>query len=242
MKKKRYRKPYKKKPIKPFYKKKWFWSLVSTIFFLASFGYILFLSPLFQIQEVIVLGSDKEEMLNEAKGDLLKSIFLVNLSETRGNLIDKFPEIKRVTTKRILPDKVEIIIEERSPLAVWCYNDCYFIDKDGVIFGQPEEPFKLAIIRGGRDSKSPLSKEEATFILELWQEIKETVNIKEVYVKENEIDLITNEKWIIKTISSEKSSLQAEKLRLVLNEKISEQKRKELEYIDLRFENSVYYR
>ncbi len=105
-------------------------------------AYILFLSPIFKIRAVEVSGN-REVSEEEIKNSFTYgNIFLVSENKIKNDLIKKIPkigdlEIKKNLIKRI----VKLTIEERGRLGIACQvreetEDCFYIDKQGVIFEQ----------------------------------------------------------------------------------------------------------
>jgi hypothetical protein len=50
-------------------------------------------------------------------------------------LINEFSEIKSIEIKKKFPNSLEIKIDEKNPLIIWCrLDDCYYVDNNGVAF------------------------------------------------------------------------------------------------------------
>jgi len=90
-----------------------------------------------------------------------KSIVLIPVNKIRNNILNSFPEIKEVVIQKKLPNILEIKIEKREMIGIWCQikeleqkkeetatstedviiknkerkiDKCFHIDKEGVIF------------------------------------------------------------------------------------------------------------
>ncbi|MGB3988153.1 MAG: FtsQ-type POTRA domain-containing protein [Minisyncoccales bacterium] len=254
--KKSYRKSYKKKVVKPVYKKRWFWFLILIIIFILSLLYLIIFSPLFEVKEILILGNEKissEEILEVATKEInstifsfdSKSIFFISSKRLSDSLTKEFPKIGNLEIKRLIPNSIEIEVKERKPIAVWCNKECFFLDKEGVIFETAERPFGFVVIQEEKEaliSDNVLSEKYLSFVLEFWKDVKDLVEIIGFRIVKLNIEVITKDNYFIKTITEESASLQAQKLRLAFQEKIPAEKRALLDYIDLRFEDRVYFK
>ncbi len=258
-KKKNFRKSYKKKPTKPFYKKKIFWVTGTILICIFILTYFLFFFRFFWVDNIQISGSEmipREDIENFIEDRIFfdisflysKTIFLIKKSEISVDIIQEFPEIRTVTIKRVFPDKLEVRIKEREALAIWCREnknaECFLIDREGIIFRR-FSPSGMAVIFGGNNNaqlgENALSREEMSLLVDIWKEVK-NVGIIGFTVSDSDINIRTAEKWNILFTSRESVSSQALKLFLTIENRIPSEKRKDLDYIDVRFENRVYFK
>ena len=148
MKKKYYKKPYRIKRKKSIFKNRFFWLGILLLIIIGSLFYFLFLYPFFDVKEIIISGNEKvkkEEIENLVKEQIQtdfkflknKNINLIKLKEIDKILLENFPQIARVSSKKELPDAIIIEIEERKPAVVFKQNNnWFFADKEGIIFQQ----------------------------------------------------------------------------------------------------------
>ncbi len=191
---------------------------------------------------------------------LNQNIFLANIGAMERNIFEKFPQIEEIKSSKDFPDTLSFNITERVQIAWFCkvldsLNDeerqesiekCFLLDEGGVIFEEVSaSELKLVKI------KSPNSKIQ----LELGQKMIEPellskaleilLGIKELGVPVEEISVISEERINVKTSQgweiyfNPKKDLewQLRKLGADLDEFIPLEKRKDLEYIELRFGN-----
>ena len=234
--------------------------LILTLF-LISF-YLICFSSFFQVKEVEISGNQKvpaqiiKNLIEEKLSQRIllfhsKSIFLTNLKELEKRLLSKFPQIKKVDFNRDLPNKLIVLIEERKPVAIFCQNkEYFFVDEEGIIFEEISEKGSWLVIRNSflsRDIKlgeEIIEKKNLTQILKIKSELKNLglgINSTEI-INEQRVNASTSEGWEIYFDLQDKISQQIFNLSLVLKEKISSQERRNLEYIDLRFGNQIYYK
>jgi cell division protein FtsQ len=192
-----------------------------------------------------------------------KSIFLVNFSEIKKEISKNFPPIGEIILKRKFPDKIIVQIEERKPIAVFNQEDLYFfLDKEGIIF----DPVRTNISNGVENTLADgqlikikkvleakelklgdrvLDKELLSSILEIESKLENNLKgpIEEVLVVSDErINLKTSEGWEIYLNPKGDIEWQLTKLRVDLEEEIPQERRKDLEYIELRFGNFAPYK
>jgi len=224
--------------------------------------YIICFSSFFQIKDIEISGNQKvstEDIHNLVKEKLpkkilflnLKSIFLANFKETENSLLSEFSQIEKVDFNKDLPDKLIILIEERKPSAVFFRNEEYFyLDNYGIIFEKIPEKFFWLVIKNltlGQDVNlggEAVKKERLDKILEINSELKKSeiqIDLAEI-VNEQRVNVKTSEGWEIYFSLEDDISQQVSNLILVLKEKISSIERRNLEYVDLRFGNQVYYK
>ncbi|MFH1671395.1 MAG: FtsQ-type POTRA domain-containing protein [Candidatus Portnoybacteria bacterium] len=217
--------------------------LASAIFFclLGGVAYFLIWSPFLWIEK-IETKSDKEpryytqEEIREIIQNVLenklynlipqKSIFFFSKREMQQNILDRYPEIREVEISRQLPNSLEIQIQERENVGVWCQieyfetetttsspsikqrkvKDCFNIDRDGVIYKEApliESSFVLNIF--GRKDKEINIREQATtpqimsFILFAKEKLPEIKTTQDISLSSVDFEVISNEELRVKT-------------------------------------------
>lgn len=126
----------------------------------------------------------------------------------------------------------------------------YLIDKKGDILEKTEEintQFPLIYDLKENAQYPYLSEGKVSFILDLFEKFPQRIqglNISSFEIgdsKESGLTVVTSENWKIYFDFNEDIIQQLDKLFLVLDQKIKDQ-RKNLQYIDLRFEDRIYYK
>jgi len=192
-----------------------------------------------------------------------KSILLVNLQEVEKNLLERFPKVSKIYLKRELPNIIAVNIQERKPLFLLCKNSdvCFYLDEEGVIFDpvrngipngidETNKAGKLLVkIRDERHQEVRLG--EKVIEEDLLQNIKEIISklkggveifTKEIILSEKKIILKTAQNWEIYFNPEGNILDQVQNLTLVFKEEIPFENRENLEYVDLRFGNRIYYK
>lgn len=225
------------------------------LFLILVLAYILFLSPIFKIKEIKVSGNQaisNEDIQNSL--DNQSNLFLATGSKLRKILISDFPRILSIEVdKNIAKKTIDLEIVEREEMGIFCKEECYYIDKEGVIFEKAPQTSGTLILVIKDNSKgeveigrSVIDKEFITELIELRSYLPDQFGLKVLdFIIESDtsqdLKMNTNEGWYILFDKSRDFKNQVQALELVLEEKIKDQ-RENLEYVDLRIENRAYYK
>lgn len=263
---------YKTKPKKNIFKMPIFWySLLVLILIFTAIYFLIFYSK-FQVKEIIISGNEKvdSKVLEEKISDNVdkkfidfagykvssQSIFLVNLQKIKENLLKNYPIIKNVSVSKKYPQKLDVYIEERKKIAVFCKNEeCFNIDDKGIIFEETLNFEENLIVRQSLEASindiilGNIVVKENTIksIEEIQKNLKENfqINLTEAFISTPiRLDVKTGEDWQIYFDVSENLDIKTQitKLILLLKEEINQETRQNLEYIDLRFKDRAYYK
>ncbi|MFH1820502.1 MAG: FtsQ-type POTRA domain-containing protein [Candidatus Nealsonbacteria bacterium] len=257
MAKKHYRKPHSYKRKKSIFKQRLFWFSILGILLLCGVFYSLFFLQLFQVEKIIVNGNSKVEasdvkslVENKIDSKILffgtKSIFAVKTSQIRENLLNLFPQIAEAKVSRGFLDAIIVSLVERQGMAIWCQaENCFLIDKAGVIFESVKESSDLLELRNSEYRENialgevVLSSEKMSQIIQIKGGLDFPV-IRVLLVSEERLNVETAEGWEIYFNLKGDLNWQLTELSLVLEKQISAQERTELQYIDLRFSRVFY--
>lgn len=252
-----YKKRYKRKKKIPFWKLKFFWFFILFFLFFSGNFYLIFLSPLFQVKKIEVFregklreGIEKLALTQIGKNLLFfqtKSIFFVDFEKISKFILEKFPQIERIEFSRKFPNKIELKIFERAPALIFCSEKCFFVDKEGIAFEEfeDEKNFFVEIEEKIELGKSALEKEFLKKILKIKEILERDFKIeleKMKIVSKERINVKTKESWEIHFNPQKNIDWQLIKLEVVLAKEIPLEKRKNLEYIELRFGNLAPYK
>lgn len=251
------RRPYRIRKKKSILKNKFFWIIFVFLVIGGSIFYSLLFIDFFQIKKITISGEEKvsnTEIKSVIENDITKkvlffktnSIFLANLNKISRDLLGKFPQIGKVEIKKIYPDSVTLQVKERKEVGLFCReNSCFLLDNEGVIFENSRENLPLLKIQGQQLQTEPklgekmIEKELLSKILEINNKLKNNFNIpfqEVIIVSEQRLNIRTADGWEIYFNLKGDLSWQIIKLNSILENKIFPGKRKNLKYIDLRFE------
>lgn len=247
-----------------------FWLIA--LAFIGATLYVLFFSQFLAITEIGVQGADKidpkdikAEISSAFSGKYLgflpkNNIIFAQKSKIQQILSSRFKLIDGVETKRGFPGNLAIFVREKKPLLILrTGGQDYVIDDKSFIweksdFGlDPQDENELVVLEdtssqqviGKNDS---LSLDYVNFVLESREKIKKGLDIETdrlattPSIAAGDIALTTSEGWKIYLNQDIGLEKEMEMLKLVLDSKIERGKKNDLEYIDLRTNNKVYYK
>lgn len=190
------------------------------------------------------------------------NIFIFDKKSLSENINAKY-FLNSLTIKKDLPSTLIIQIKEKTSKLIWATNNKnYYLDLSGTVIsevssvstvGTEELPMEVKSTglptiydesnREAAIGEKVLSEEQVLAVVELSLKISQFADVEiDSYKLTNEKELraVAKEGWYILFTDSNIEN-QLKKLDLILKEKIKDQ-RKNLEYIDLRFEDRVYYK
>lgn len=266
----KYRKPYRVKKRKSIWENRFFWLGILILIIFGGIFYLICFHSFFQLKVIQISGNQKvatenlENLIREKISQRVlffptKSIFFTNLNEINKDILEKFPQIAQVNLDREFPNTILAQIEERKPVAIFCYTqpegdypNCFFIDKEGIIFEKILEidpQFlkikNLALTTELQLGEKIIEKKLLSQILEVEGKLKNELKIfseEILVVSEERFNVKTSEGWQIYFNFREDLGWQLTKLKAVLEKEIPLERRKDLEYIDLRFGNFAPYK
>jgi hypothetical protein len=255
VKKKTYRKSHKRKLKKPFYRNKFFLLTTTVLFVSCLLLYLLFFLNFFWIKNIEISGNQRiseqelESFLEEKISKKIfllesRSVFLFYPSSIAQEALERFPATTAVKINRRYPDEVSLEIKERKEIGTLCQEQCYLIDSKGFIFQETEKRKALNIEKQLTQyplGRKVVSSSDMDFIIYIWNNLGEAIDIDKFNINGFNLTVTTRENWLIKFNLREQASLQEIRLKTVLEEKIPKEKRKNLEYVDLRFKG-VYFK
>ena len=209
---------------------------------------------MFRLKEIKISGNQQV-----ASKDIIsligigKNIFLFNSAKVKSDISKKYLYIETLKIKKEFPDKLSAQVTERTLSAVWCFNDspCFNTDRNGVIFEELSElPYDYIIIKDFRGGDSPVlgNKIIEPVLLASIRNIAEKTS--EWGITPETLTILSRDRLNLKIVDSGEiyfnlqSDLdwQLDKLKAVLGQEIPREKRKNLQYIDLRFCNLAAYK
>ncbi|MDL1956692.1 MAG: FtsQ-type POTRA domain-containing protein [Candidatus Desulfofervidus auxilii] len=138
----------------------------------------------FKIKDIEIIGThliSTSEILKNIKYQN-KSILAISPAKIAFSL-KKFPLIKDISIKRIWPNKLKIIIQERKPIALAYINQYFWlVEKNGeCILIKDYLNFDLPIITGLKTEKDHYLK-SALMTLSLWQKNYKYLELSEIHI------------------------------------------------------------
>lgn len=239
--------------------------------FVAVSVYVLFFAPYLQILNIDIVGTQaldnaqiKQRVSSMLEGKYLgivpkNNYMFISQKRVQTVLTGEFKRIRKMTLIKKFPDSVTIEIDERRALLVWCSGEnCYLIDENGTAYGEADfstpELTQNNLLRITDTSSRGVSLGEN--ILEQSYE-KYALEIKDALVKAGfeiggeyltpsrmagEIRVKTTQGFDLYFSTHFPLESAIETLLVIFNKEIPDEKKSEIEYIDLRNENKIFYK
>lgn len=251
------------KPKKPFYKKPALWIILLFIIVSTLSYFVLF--SWFQVSKINISGNNKvnnqdveslvrsyvnREIIGIGSFKLYsKNIFLSNNKKLSDNILKEFALIETVKISKKLPDTINLEIKERIEAFAFCNGECFLIDVNGVIFENIKDVLEDKLILRLSENQeyylgqNVIDKKNIDSILNIRQNLFDNFQIeaKEVIISDT-LRLITSEGWSIYFDANGDIDLQISEMNTLLKDQISEDKRKNLQYIYLQYKDRAYYK
>lgn len=236
------------------------------ILILLIFGiFWFFMSSYFKINKVEIFGNENipaEQISGNIKKNFSgryyfifpkNNVLIIPEQKMAENLATAFPSLSEIYFEKRYPARLSVYVKERKPTAVLCNGqDCAFIDNSGYVFERA--PYFsggvfLKFIDQREENKNIklktnfLVKDEYEKIFEFKNYfLKAGLDAAEVILQKDGIYRFDiSKRFSILVNNYNEPSKCFENLILALNSEIKE-KSADLEYIDLRFENKIYYK
>lgn len=232
----------------------------------AWLGWLLFGTRTFAVQAVTVIDA-RQHTEASVKGlveDSLKqvplnrNIFFVDTSGLENSIVSRLPQVLTARMERELPGTLVATIQEKTPAALLSSGgDYFFVDAQGV----PYEEARIETLPG---VVLPLVKNDdraasvtigagavdpsfIAFIQQVQQKLPEMVpaRVAEIHIPSlgtREVYFYLDNNWQIKMDATRTGEEQLKILQRIINEVITPEEKKTLEYIDLRIPERVYYK
>lgn len=241
------------------------------IFFVSVSFYVFSFSSFLEIEDIEISNSSiaKDKIEGYIRTELnnrylkifsKKNYVFLDARDLERKLKHNFKKIKKISVKKKFPNKLLVDIEERNLILSLCSRgECYFIDENGYAyekadfnsFNPGEDRVAKLIDESGkeiREGEYVLMPKYVEFIISIEDAIRNgtSLEILNEYRTESriseEVIVQTRKGWDIYLNSKFPIDKSVYTLKTLLNRQIMLRDLNDLEYIDLRSENKVFYR
>lgn len=252
------KKAYKIKRKRNILKNKFF--RLGILFFILACGcfYAVCFAPFSQIKKINISGCQKvnaADLEGAIKSQIEKSIvffgtqsiFLANSEKITAKILENFPQIENIAFKKDLPNNLQISVQERSSKAILCQNQkCFLVDANGVAYEELQESdeSKIKIINQTLSESIKLGQVvlDAGLLSEILKINSALSDDLEIFL--DEFDVISEQRMNVKVSDGWQAYFnlkgdmgwQLTELKTILKTKIPSASRRNLNYIDLRFD------
>ena len=261
---KRYRKPYSIRKKRYWWKSKFLWFGIIALFLSAVIVYGAIFSSVFALEKITIEGNRKvsTEDIESAVSPFtkqylivleLQNMLFINSEQISSHLLESFSVLESTQVQRKFLNEIHITVKERRQTAIWCVKEeCFAFDKEGIAF--EKQSIGGSVVFSQEEGSSPILGEsiiDSDLLFSLQQLTKQIQVFPAFSDTENRVTSITlisddkiafsfSEGWDIYITAKEDLDWQRTKLELVLEEKVSVDRRENLEYIDLRFGSQAF--
>ncbi len=242
----------------------WFSFTIAFLTIMWSF----FMSPFFKITEIklpendFITNNDIHKLIvNSAPLNLGENIFILSKNQIKFGLAAAFPAITDISINKEPFHGLIVSFEKRIQIGIWCHpagdqsqtDNCYYFDKEGIIFKEAPQTEGALILKIEDFEKKEVSlgdqvlnNDRLKFIAEFNDKITENNQFKIIEFKITpsanfDLEAITDRGWSIYLDQNQDPISEANTLFTILNEVIKN-KASNLEYIDLRLPSRVFYK
>lgn len=234
----------------------------------ATLVFVLFFAKLFDVREISVTSSElvPAQAVEQKAWEVLSSRVLgiprknnslfFSPQKITPALLRAFPRINSVDIRRSSLHAIAITVHERLPAGLWCLSGqkkCFYYDSDGIAFSEiaSTSGFLFVPVNDARDRSVEIGNSVAP---DFWRndilEAKKILQFANLNASQfiipqdsfNEFDVVVAEGWKILYSTDFDINRQTDNLIAFLKEKITPEQRKNLDYIDLRTEDRIYYK
>ena len=231
--------------------------------------YLLFFAELFDVRNVSIDGNkiiNTVDISGVADNILLDkkwgiphrlNILFLDTNKIINLILDSFSRIDNISVSKKLFHSLNIEIFERDSLGIWCVkkiNDCFYFDNNGITFEEAPKSSGVLFLhvddykRGGLSLRERVIEEKWFYkILEAEEELESRMDFKTrlIEIPENSLDefhVIISGGWKILFSKNLDIPFQIESLKIFIDQKLTPEKLKSLQYIDARIEGRFYYK
>jgi cell division septal protein FtsQ len=218
---------------------------------IASFLYI----PFFAIQgmdiqgvrhtDVVALQQGVQPLVESYRYMLIPNnhVFLYQKKNIEKFILQTYPSVETVDMHIDTSRKLIIRIKDRKPLGVWCTDECYLYDTSGVLFKKSFKYTGALFVSWTDMEKKPVHLLEIVACKELctnteFMDFLNMYRIEKATIGEQQLELMSADGYTIKTGFVASSTMT--RIRKVVDNK--PELLKGIEYLDVRFENKVFYK
>jgi cell division septal protein FtsQ len=243
-----------------------------TVSFFSVSIYVFFFSDFCRIKRIEITGnvdlssSQIDDFIkSKIEGRYWKvfprdNFFFISSSSIEKALLDNFKKIRIANISKFYPDSIKIKIAERKSLLIWCSRDiCHVLDEEGTAYDrieldspliQQNDLIKLVDLseRSVEEGENILDRDSILFLTGLKEEIEKSQIIapdtdwKTPSPVSQKFEVESKEEWKIFFSAKVDHHKALRTLKIFLESEIGEEKRKDLEYVDLRVENKIFYK
>lgn len=222
---------------------------------LGGIVYLIFFSKLLNVKTVEVRGYSHPEIIEEiAKNQMEKSLFSSNMiffsTSKLSQTLSGESKIKKVSVKKVLPQKIIINIDEAKGAIIWSTAGDKFLISEGGVVMEKSNNEKLPEVTDSANIKVVPGEKVASptfinFIKVLSEKFQPATSeeIQKIIIFDilSDVHVLAKSGWTVYLNSTKDPEVQLKNLARILEESRKSTKIK-LQYIDMRIEDRIFYK
>lgn len=195
--------------------------------------------------DVNILKSDIDNVLDQKKFFIIPNDHMIFLSkeDLRTHILNTYPGVEEVFVDKNFDKEIIIKIKDRKAMGVWCDQNCFFFDDEGILFKKSFDFTGAIFATWSTVASSSLNFYDKTPCLDICID-KDFVNflsknkVKNILINGEELAMRTEYGFNIKALNNASSSMR--NMNFFLNK--YEESLNALDYIDIRFADKIFYK
>lgn len=247
-----------------------FW--LALLIFVGVLIYVLFFSVYLKVTNIKISGEKyiaendlAEKVQNDLSGKILwtiskNNLLLVRKEEIRKDILRDFRQARNVEIRKKFPHELDVIVTERIPTILFQgANGVFFLDEKAVAYDNADpkadkiKNYDLPFLADADGKNVDLGEQVLNgdyleYLTAIRQKMKDRTDIEIANdfttpsLVSRDIRVRTKEGWQIFFNESVPLDKEIEMLSAVLKNEIPQNERADLDYVDLRIDNKVYYK
>lgn len=238
-------------------KHKIWYRVISIILFilLSTFLYWFTYGALWKINNIEIIGAKHTDIevlktdiynISEKKKLLIipnNHILFLSSKKVIAHILETYPSVENVEIKKTKDRDVIITIKDRMPMGVWCDENCFFFDDEGILFKKSFNYTGAVFTKWGTSASTTLKFYDKVLCLDICID-KTFVNflsqnkVKEVSIDVDDLRMLTEYGFYIKALNNASTTMR----NMALFSKEYEGDLKVLQYVDVRFGDKIFYK
>lgn len=170
-------------------------------------------------------------------------ILFLSKKQIINHIINTYPSVESVVIDKTKDRDIVLSIKDRIPMGVWCDDNCFFFDDQGVLFKKSFDFTGSIFATWTSISSSSLQFQDKALCLDICIDKKfvdflSKNKIKKISMSGDDLSMDTEYGFYIKALNNASSTI---KNMNIFNDKYKDDL-KSLEYVDVRFGDKIFYK